>query len=82
MAWLAEVKRFEMRSEGTISGSSAGARRIAEFALAATRQQRVERVRQATLRLTSSRVNVAPRLRPQVSSLRPSSIRPKVPKPS
>jgi F0F1-type ATP synthase membrane subunit b/b' len=70
-----------MRSEGTISSSVARTRRIAEFAVAATRAQRVERVRQATQRLSASRSNVASKLRPAVPALRPSSIRSQVPKP-
>ena len=70
-----------MTSEGTVRGSVARNGRVAAFAVAATREQRVEQVRLATARLASSRASVATRLRPRVSKLRPSSIRAQVPKP-
>jgi hypothetical protein len=70
-----------MTSEGTVRGSVARNGRVAAFAVAATREQRVEQVRLAAARLASSRASVATRLRPRVSKLRPSSIRVQVPKP-
>jgi len=71
-----------MRSQDTPFGSVARTRRIAESALAGTRRQSVERVRQASHRLTAGSATVVSKLRPQISGPQHSSIRPQVPKPS
>jgi hypothetical protein len=71
-----------MWSEGTQVATGARTRRVAASALAAAREQHVQRVRQATNRVVSGRTVMVSKLRPQVSRFHPSSIRRKVPKPS
>jgi len=70
-----------MWSDGTEAGSLARTRRIAAGAVADARERSLDRVRQAAVRLRSSRATVISSLRPQVSALRPSRMRHEVPKP-
>jgi hypothetical protein len=72
-----------MRSEATTVGTVANTRRVADVALRAARERRVQAVRQATDRLEASRTKVAARLHPRIAGVhRPllhSSIRSEVP---
>jgi len=74
-----------MRSEATTVSSIAPTRRVADMALRAARERRVQAVRQATDRLEASRTKVAARLHPRTAiAQRPlllSSIRSEVPTP-
>ena len=72
-----------MRSEATTVGSVAHTRRVADMALRAARERRVQAVRQATDRLEAGRSTVAAKLHPRIAGahrpLLPSSIRSEVP---